>query len=528
MSKVVDVGSLSPTVNIKSKMRAANSHRSLEVIRTLAHNLKQEIADATVARLSGSVGEEDSQTAIQTFAEVASESEDGNKKAKIPSPEDGQPSEHSNDPNDDPESNDEGVIDDRPTGLIYARVSSDGQLKSNSEESDETDSSGSDEPDEGSIQGQISQLEQIAEEKGIALPYDPIVDAAETGTNFDRDGIERVLKMSKREDIDYLLVEKVDRIGRSAPETLYFLWLLQNKCGVTLYTPSGEHDVDEVEGLMQTTLYALIAEIENDIRTSKATNERIRGFLDKKNWTCKSPVIPLGYSQDEDGWLEVDSDEQPIVRELFKKFVECKTYSQTESHIEEKFGKSVLDGHKVKTLLQESCYIGRPKLPEQWLDDTRFENHLHEPRLNLLSADVDDDRDVSVDTFHEAQRIIESKDPDTDPDDEPYTVSDFVDEFGLFAVVNSSSPVKLIHHCGEPMVKDGQVDIGGKFDITTHRYKCQNCSETVDPSEYYKKWPTLDEAEKMELINRILDDDESIFGGNTEDSDSAEDGSAAG
>jgi len=526
MSQAVDVGSLSPTIDIGGKMRAANGVRILVGIRTLAHKLKQEIADSIGTRLSSSVGTKDGQTALQSFSKITSGCDGTVKKDKIPSP-DGKSSEKSDGENDDPESNGDGEVDDRPVGLIYARVSSDGQLK-NSDGSDETDSSGADEPDEGSIQGQISQLKQIAEEKGIALPYDPIVDEAETGTNFDRDGIERVLKMSKREDIDYLLVEKVDRIGRSAPETLYFLWLLQNKCGVTLYTPSGEQDVDKVEGLMQTTLYALIAEVENDIRTSKATNERIRGFLEKKNWKCKSPVIPLGYSQTDDGWLEVDPDERPMVRELFEKFVECKTYAGTKSHIEDEFGQDVLEGHKVKTLLQESCYIGLPKLPEQWLEDTHFENDLHEPQLNLLSADVDDDRDVSEETFHEAQRIIDSKEPDTDPDDEPHTVSDFIDEFGLFAVVNSSGPVKLIHHCGEPMVKDGQVDIGGKFDTTTHRYKCQNCSEAVDPSEYYKKWPTFNETEKMELINQILDDDTNLFGGNTEGSDSSEEGSAAG
>ena len=149
---------------------------------------------------------------------------------------------------------------------------------------------------------------------------------------------------------------------------------------------------------------------------------------------------------------------------------------------------------------------------------------------------MDDDRDVSEETYHEVQRIIEEKEPDTDPDDEPYTVSDFVDEFGLFAVVNSSSPAKLIYHCGEPMVKNGQVDIGGKFDITTHRYKCQNCDETIDAEkyygencdetdnaeEYYGRWPTKDEAEKMELIHQALSDEADVFDTDTEGSTSSE------
>jgi len=519
-----------------------NGHRLLELTKAVAHKLKQEIAAPVVARLSSSSDEEGNQTGLDNFGQAESETDAGSKKDEIVSPGGGDPPEKSDDrqsdsestdkrekPQTDSESTGETEKDNRPIGLIYARVSSDGQLENTSDGSDGTDGQKSESPDEGSIQGQISQLEQVAEDNGIALPYDPITDEAETGTNFDRDGIERVFNISKQKNIDYLLVEKIDRIGRSAPETLYFIWLLQNQCGVTLYTRSGKHDVDEIGGLMQTTLYALIAEVENDIRTTKATNERIRGFLEKKNWTCRSPIIPLGYSETDDGWLEVDSNEKPIVRELFEKFVECETYSKTEDHIESTFGNGTLDGHQVKTILQRSCYIARPKVPEEWVEDTQFDNHLDEPQLNLLSGDVDDDREVSEETFHEAQRIIERKEPDTDPDNVPYTVSDFVDEFGLFAVVNSSSPAKLVHHCGEPMVKNGQVDIGGKFDITTHRYKCQSCDETVDAEEYYRKWPTQNEAEKMELIHQILSDEIDIFGTDTEGSSSSEpDESAAG
>ena len=56
MSEAIDVGSLSPTVNIGGKMRAANGRRILLDIRTLAHNLKQEIANSPGAQLSGSAG----------------------------------------------------------------------------------------------------------------------------------------------------------------------------------------------------------------------------------------------------------------------------------------------------------------------------------------------------------------------------------------------------------------------------------------------------------------------------------------
>jgi len=136
--------------------------------------------------------------------------------------------------------------------------------------------------DEGSIEGQVEELEEIAERKGIKLPYDTITDEAETGTDFDRDGIQEVFEKAKRKDIDYLLVEKVDRVGRTAAETLYFIHILQTECGVTLLTNSGSRDVSETPGLMQTTVLSLTAQIQNELRIEKAKKERIRGFLKKK------------------------------------------------------------------------------------------------------------------------------------------------------------------------------------------------------------------------------------------------------
>lgn len=421
----------------------------------------------------------------------------------------------------DPGAPDSEDYEDDPVGLIYARVSSDGQV--DRDDDDESESNEASETDKGSIEGQISQLEGIAEKKGISLPFDPIVDEAETGTNFDRDGIRRVFKLAKFKDIDYLLVEKIDRIGRNAAETLFFISKLQRDCGVKLLTPGGERDVDEIEGLMHTTLMSLMAEVQNQIRTEKATKEKIRQFLSEKNWKCVSPKVPLGYTETEDDWLKINPDEVEIVREIFRKFVDCESYSETETHIEEMFGEDVLEGHRLKTILQESAVIGRPKVPDQWIVDTQFENDLHEPDLNLLAEDYDDDRQVSEETFEKAQQIIESNRKKDDDEKNAYSVTDFIDEFGLFPVVKSSDVVRLIHHCGEPMVQAGQKDLNGNFDLTTHEYKCPVCEETEDPEDYFRKWPRQYEAELMEVMNMIRDGDLSLFGSDTEDSDADDD-----
>jgi DNA invertase Pin-like site-specific DNA recombinase len=348
------------------------------------------------------------------------------------------------------------------------------------------------------------ELEKIAERKGIKLPYDPITDEAETGTNFDRDGIQEVFEKTKRKDIDYLLVEKVDRVGRTAAETLYFIYILQSECGVTLLTSSGSKDVSEAPGLMQTTVMSLTAQIQNELRIAKANKERIRGFLKKKNWKCKSSKIPLGYKETDDGWLTTNPEEKPIVRDLFQKFETCGNYSETERYIDNKYGKEYLNGHKVKTVLQNRVYIGQPRLPESWLEDTTYENDLHEPELNLLKDEDDAQVDICEATFHQVQKIIQEKEQQCS-DDDTMELLDFVEEFSLFSVIQGSNPATLLHHCGNPLIKDGQVDLRGEY--TVHRYKCRHCEETEDASDYYRRWPKDYELDAIRLIQQVVDGD---------------------
>jgi DNA invertase Pin-like site-specific DNA recombinase len=401
----------------------------------------------------------------------------------------------------------EKAVEDSPEGIIYARVSSDKQT----DERDEVEDDSSLINDEGSLQGQIEEMQGIANQKNITLPYDPITDKAQTGTDFDRDGIKEVFEKAKRSEISYLLVEKVDRIGRNAPETLYFIYILQSECNVTLLTSGGmEQDVSEAQGLLHTTLMSLMAEIQNDLRTTKAKKERIRGFLQKKNWKCKSPIIPLGYNETDDGWLTIDADEKKIVRDLFQKFVECETYSETRRYIEANYGESVLKGHRVKTLLQHSVYIGKPRVPDDWLIETTYENDLNEPELHLLEEDDTSEINVSEEEFHETQEIIKQKNSDRSTDSDTEDLLDFLEEFSLFAVIQGSEPATLLHDCGTPFVKNGQVVLNGK-NRKVHKYICPECDKKANPEDCYRRWPKEHELERIRLIQQIIDGESTLF-----------------
>ena len=506
-----------PNIEVKPKIRRVLGDRILGLCLTLGQNLKRKMGSSSdlirnlkpkiewpVPLLATALV----MTTAGTQADLGNFGSDESHDPEGPPEPDMKTSPADDDPapeTDDEHSEEDEQEDDSPIGIIYARVSSEGQRKGTSDDGDGDDGDDNDEGlDEGSIEGQVEELKQIAERKGIKLPYDTITDEAETGTDFDRDGIQEVFEKAKRKDIDYLLVEKVDRVGRTAAETLYFIHILQTECGVTLLTNSGSRDVSETPGLMQTTLLSLTAQIQNELRIEKAKKERVRGFLKKKNWTCKSPKIPLGYEETDDGWLTVDPNEKTIVRDLFRKFKHCGNYAKTERYIDDKYGTEYLNGHRVKTILQNRVYIGKPRLPESWLEDTTYENDLHEPDLHLLKNEDGAEMDVCEATFHQVQEIIQEKEQERS-DDNTMGLLDFVEEFSLFSVIQGSDPATLLHHCGNPLIKDGQTELKGEY--RAHRYRCRHCEETEDVSDYYRRWPKDYEIDKIRLIKRVADGD---------------------
>jgi len=119
------------------------------------------------------------------------------------------------------------------------------------------------------------------------------------------------------------------------------------------------------------------------------------------------------------------------VRDLFRKFKHCGNYAKTERYIDDEYGTEYLNGHRVKTILQNRVYIGQPRLPESWLEDTTYENDLHEPDLHLLKDQDGTEVDVCEATFHQAQEIIQEKEQER-PDDNTMGLLDFVEEFSLF------------------------------------------------------------------------------------------------
>lgn len=106
-----------------------------------------------------------------------------------------------------------------------------------------------------------------------------------------------------------------------------------------------------------------MAQIQNDTRILKAIQNQLTGFLEK-NWRAYKSIVPLGYDESDDGWITVNPEEAEIVREMFDIFLWEETYAGTRRKLKTGYGDDVLKGHRVKTLLTEHAYIGKPQVPD--------------------------------------------------------------------------------------------------------------------------------------------------------------------
>lgn len=372
----------------------------------------------------------------------------------------------------------EGAMVERQ-GDIYTRVSSYEQAKTGR-----------------SLESQVSELKELAEEMGVSLVRSPIKDDGESGMNFDRDGIKQVFRDASEDRITFLFVDDVDRIGRNAPKTIYFIYVLRTEFEVTIVTPSGTLDPTTTNGLMELTLKAVMAHIETDSRSQSSMRSCVDRFLKEKQWGTWFQNIPVGYSENDGGWLEVEPREVEIAEELFEYFVEVESYAPTRRHLNNKYEDVLNDSlskYEVKSWLQNPVYVGKPTIP---VDSAREDEEEEEASVTDAELQI-----IDEELFERAQQVVDRIARANETDEEVKDVDDFIAMFGLFPVVESSPIVKLVcPNCGSEMDKNGQRDLDG--DLKVHNYICTNeeCGEDRT-SPRQRKFPYLREYEKMQRLS---------------------------
>jgi DNA invertase Pin-like site-specific DNA recombinase/transposase-like protein len=251
-------------------------------------------------------------------------------------------------------------------GVIYARVSTEEQRKKGF-----------------SLDSQVRILGELMKRDGVEEVHPPITEA-ESGRDFEREGIEELLRLAQEGSIDYVYVYQLDRLGRHIVETPSLMWKL-HEFGVTVRTPRREHELDQPFEYLLTVMESYRGDEESRLIGERTQRGKREKFMQRKKWF--GPV-PFGYRLDGD-WIEKNPELEPIVAEIFSTYIKIREVKKTTEEINKKF-KLRLSGCQIRRILSNPIYIGRPKYGKQ---------EVHDPELAIIPEQH----------FTAAQALLEGK-----------------------------------------------------------------------------------------------------------------------
>lgn len=383
------------------------------------------------------------------------------------SPEPDTESQSSDDSSETADVDDESSSHPSTRAAIYARVSSPEQVKNGN-----------------SLKEQVRNLRAIATERDLSLVTEPIKDGGETGTDFDRPGIQEVARLASQGEIDCVLVDDVDRIGRHPAETIFYFYELREECGVTVITAeSGELDVNTFQGLVEVMMKSLSAQLANQNRARRAHASSIQKF-EEKNWSVFFNEAPLGYEHTSEDWLKINPDEVVTVRNIFETFLRLDLNGAYRATAKQVDGvPDSMQSYQMKRILRDRIYVGEATVnsEKEGADGTIPKVGVKDESLKIIDSDV----------FERTQeKITRVSNRYSKGDSAPDDVEDLVEEFGTLIVSESSPVVNLgCPECDSKLVKNGQRKLNER---RVHNYLCTNTECGLQ-----RKFPTTAELERM-------------------------------
>jgi DNA invertase Pin-like site-specific DNA recombinase len=210
-----------------------------------------------------------------------------------------------------------------------------------------------------SLQDQELRLADEARRLGVSHLY-KIADAGESGTDFTRRGLNKILELAGDGKIQYILVTSLDRIGRDLIESLDYVRKLRG-LGVKIIASGSEADIATEEGLMTAAMYFLMAELEGKRITQRSASGRIQSFR-MRHWSKPRP--PIGYRKRGDGWIEREPGWEHLVKRVYELYLKNANYQIVRSIVNREFQaflKKPLTHQQIRQVICDPVYAGKPQ-----------------------------------------------------------------------------------------------------------------------------------------------------------------------
>lgn len=250
-----------------------------------------------------------------------------------------------------------------------------------------------------SLKAQESQAREIAIKIGTPRIF-WVKDPGKSVKDFNSKKLNIILDLACSGKIDKLIIRDIDRVGRKSLKMLGFLIQLRGN-GVTIFTPSGELDLEKLSDLIVTACKTFTAEEENLKRAHSSMQSKIRAFKNR-HWNLP---IPKGYTKSGD-WIKKIPSWYPIIEDIYNVFLRVKNFLRVTKYINEKYrnllnelNRKPLSRHQTSRIIQNAVYEGRPTCSAEATEKAFGSIVVDDPELEF----------VSHDQFEKAGQIIAAK-----------------------------------------------------------------------------------------------------------------------
>lgn len=212
------------------------------------------------------------------------------------------------------------MLDSGKLKLMYLRLS---------KEDDDIDGKGQESFSIGSQRLLIQQYVESHSELGKYSDFEEIIDDGYSGTNFNRPGAARLLKLVEAEQVETIIVKDLSRFARNYLQAGHFLEFVFPAYDVRFISINDNYDsraYGESTGGLQLAVRNLINQL-----YSKDISRKIKSTVDMKklNGEYVYGAVPYGYRKGEKkNTIIVDSEAAEVVQKIFQWASEGITVSQ--------------------------------------------------------------------------------------------------------------------------------------------------------------------------------------------------------
>lgn len=209
---------------------------------------------------------------------------------------------------------------------------------------------------------QLAAMRDLAGRRGLS-EVAVVDDIDVSGRTFHRDGIQRVLAMARRGEIDVVAFYDLARLGRNVRESLRVIEELR-ELGVAVMSANEQID-DSPEGQFQLTIWLGLAQLYSDQvgrRWREVHAHRAqRGLL-------HASKVPVGYRRSDrpGAVMEPDPAWAPRIVEVFERYAAGESKRSIRRDFQDRFGVRMAES-QVRSVLANPVYVGRIRFRGQEL-----------------------------------------------------------------------------------------------------------------------------------------------------------------